>query len=367
MSGTSSVVSESNANSWAVLGELVIHYALKCNKNPDCKEYPVLEYLTRECPAALEKKSSGRTPLLAACDQGYTDNVEILIKADANLFARDYDGSNMIHLTLHLNRNADQARRVLALIEPKIRDQLFQQRKNLTEGGTTPIHSWVSYFSSSSSHYNKTSDAIDILRLLLDYTEGEGLELLNGAGDTCLHTAIMNRQIGLARVLINYNPKLLFRENAVGRTPAEIAKDSLTAMQFTKPEDPDASGSRYTSLSNAIWQIERETKYHAERTKLSDSEKKEKLTEIGLTGDYEADDVVDIAGAAGIGGYNREFQAIAQKVMERVVCDLCATAAEKHQQPRRLVSLNEANDVARRLGEQYSDDRYCSDEPDATE
>jgi len=39
---------------------------------------------------------------------------------------------------------------------------------------------------------------------------------------------------------------------------------------------------------------------------------------------------------------------------------VCLEFMDKHPGKRRLVSLNEANDVAKRLGEQYSSSRYFS-------
>src|SRR5690606_10154066 len=68
------------------------------------------------------------------------------------------------------------------------------------------------------------------------YSEGQGLDMLNAAGDTSLHMAIMGRQLAIAKVLVDYKPSLLYRENAVGRTPAEVAYETLTALKLWKPD-----------------------------------------------------------------------------------------------------------------------------------
>jgi len=46
--------------------------------------------------------------------------------------------------------------------------------------------------------------------------------------------------------------------------------------------------------------------------------------------------------------------------MKKVIWDFCATALSNNSGKRRLVSLNEANDVARRLGEKHTPSRYFS-------
>lgn len=51
---------------------------------------------------------------------------------------------------------------------------------------------------------------------------------------------------------------------------------------------------------------------------------------------------------------------VALKDESAITWDLCQTAMTAHPGKRRLVSLNEANDVARRLGEQYTGTRYFS-------
>lgn len=48
------------------------------------------------------------------------------------------------------------------------------------------------------------------------------------------------------------------------------------------------------------------------------------------------------------------------KLVRRILWDLFATTVEKKPSTRRLVSLNEANDVARHLGEQETRSRYFS-------
>jgi ankyrin repeat protein len=87
-------------------------------------------------------------------------------------------------------------------------------------------HYW--YSAPALPYEKRERDALDVLQLLLELSgpDGNGLEMLNGAGDTCLHTAIMHHHVAVAKALIDFKPSLLYRENAVGRTPAEVAYDA---------------------------------------------------------------------------------------------------------------------------------------------
>ncbi len=61
------------------------------------------------------------------------------------------------------------------------------------------------------------------------------MEMLDGAGNTCLHDAVMRSFTRMVQALVDYRPRLLYRENAVGRTPAEVARDKVTATKFRQP------------------------------------------------------------------------------------------------------------------------------------
>lgn len=201
---------------------------------------------------------------------------------------------------------------------------------------------------------------VDVLNLLLEYSNGgQGLDMLNGAGDTCLHTAIMRGHIAIAKVLIDFKPSLLYRENAVGRTPAEVAYDNLTSYQLAKPERI------YLDKNNGFDKIARKSldsfaqdAQDAQDAELKANElevMKAKLERLGLSGDYKAKELRSILGSMGLAGNSAP-----DRVDKALIVDLCKTAMRKHPRSRRLVSLNEANDVARRLGEQETRSRYFS-------
>jgi hypothetical protein len=86
---------------------------------------------------------------------------------------------------------------------------------------------------------------------------------------------------------------------------------------------------------------------------------KTNIADLGLSGDYSAKDLALILPAMGIGEGNLK-KVLSTGQLKQVAWDLMSTAMEKHPGQRRLVSLNEANDVARRLGEKHTGSRYFS-------
>ncbi|KAF4472702.1 ankyrin repeat [Fusarium albosuccineum] len=358
--------------------ELVMHCAVLAYPVPGPNANELLEYLVEACPGSLEKKNSqGDTPLMVACRLGRTEYVKTLLAANADQSVRNHKGENIIHAALAGNPEADQLRELLDLLDPSLRSHLFLQRKNLHENGTTPLHSWVSqasgvqpdnvnrynrynyYYNRSDSkpYNNREKEVVRMLQLLLEYSKGEELEMLNGAGDTCLHTAIMYDMLSLAHVLVSFRPRLLYRENAVGRTPAELARDRLTGQKFAKP-----SSLKLDKHNQALTVINKKPGYFAAEANpeaQTEEQRRELLASVGLGDSYSPHDASQILrsmGATRNGGHKK----LDDITIKAVMWDLCRTAMEKNPENRRLVSLNEANDVAKRLGEKYSASRYFS-------
>lgn len=352
--------------------DLVIHCAVLAEPGDEANE--LLEYVVDACPAALEKKNTmGNTPLMVACRLGRVDFVKILLEANADQSTRNAKGENILHAALTHNPKAAQLKPLLDLFDADLRSHLFLQRKNLHENGTTPLHTWVSqacgvqedngryrynYYSSyNTKPYTKEKDVVDMLKLLLEYSKGEELEMLNGAGDTCLHTAIMNDMVSLVNVLVQFKPRLLYRENAVGRTPAEVAHDRLTGQKFAKPETLTLN--KHEKLAHLPNDKPGEYADQARLKNKTPEQLKEMLTKVGLSGHYDRDVIVQILASMGVEN-NYHGTQLTDKAKKQVIWDICDTAMAEHTDKRRLVSLNEANDVAKRLGEKYTASRYFS-------
>jgi len=292
--------------------------------NPTAKAEQLISYIIQAQPATLElKNSDGDTPLMTACYFGRTSFVKLLIASGADQSTRNKAGDNLLHYALQGLPLAGQLEPFLNLLDKDLLPHLFITRTNLhNNGGMTPLHSFISttapslYYSPRPKAYT-TEQWLDVLKLLLKFSGGAELEMLNGAGDTLLHTAVMNASAPLVRALIDFRPSLMYRENAVGRTPVEVARDRAAAEKFKAPSVPSVPNNDQQSVSSLVGRAPAEF--------VPDSKKADKA---------ETD---------------------TSKVWK-----VCLEFMEKHPSKRRLVSLGEANDVAKRLGEQYSSSRYFS-------
>jgi hypothetical protein len=329
----------------------------------------LIRYLVDACPGSLEKKSTaGDTPLMVAFRLGRPRFAKILLEANANQTTKNLQGENLVHAAIAGKPPASKLGELLDLIDDDLRTHLFLQRKNLKDNGTTPLHEWISlqphawgyqqglyhYGSKARASQDSNDVTLDTLRLLLVYSKGDELEMLDGAGDTCLHTAIMKGILWVVKALVDFKPQLLCRENAVGRTPAEVAHGRLVAKQLAKP------GNLVHAQYNNYHQSNKFVGLCRERFEKTMAQTSVTAAELGLGESYSARDLSRIAKAMRHGA-EEESEALAPDLSAHVMWDLCCTTLQRRQDVRRLVSLNEANDVARRLGESYaSASRYFS-------
>ncbi|KAI0144644.1 ankyrin repeat protein [Xylariaceae sp. FL1272] len=305
--------------------DLVLHCAVlgplgeKTNK--------LIEYLIKVCPSSLEAKSEqGFTPLYLASLNGRVQFAKTLIDAGADQSVKDKEFNNIVHACLANGPIVELLRQMFELFDPELRAHMFCQRNNLTDGGDTPLHFWLktanpviySYGYTRRGHVRELADEkvenVEILRLILEFSKGKELEILNGSGDTVLHTAVVRHLSRHVKVLLEQKPKVLYRENTVGRTPAEIAYDAFINSKVQAPDSLEV----HDNSSYAQQIVDREP----ESFDRSSAESKKPRTEATWE--------------------------LVQEYLAKVPGE------------RRLVSLNEANDVARRLGESYSWQRYFS-------
>lgn len=333
---------------------------------PSPESIELVEYLVEACPGSLEKKAAGGcTPLMIACRLGRIDFVKILIAAGADQSTRDDNGENIVHAVIQQKTRVCRARKLLNLLDSDLRKHLFQQRRSLKTNGLTPLHAWIL---SGMYSYNQESSKtiVAMLKLILEYSNGEELEMLNGGGDTCLHSAVSQGQIAVIRTLVDFRPQLLYRENAVGRTPAEFARDRLASVIF---KQPGSNGYHYydeESKSRALSMKKRDqSEFFLDNTSQDEALKKqadEMHKASGLSETYTPHQLARILGAMGLDNpKNHDKGNLETEDLDKhVIWDLCSSAMRKHAGKRRLVSLNEANDVARRLGESETTSRYFS-------
>lgn len=289
-------------------GYLLIHCAIMAKPSNESRQ--MLERLIKQMPHLIDKKNfEGRTPLHVAFSLHRIKAAQMLIEAGADVMAKDKAFRNVLHFALapvqgalcQLDRHVKE---LLDLLDPKVRRDLFKQKNGYAAGARTPLHHWI-----TCTQHNKAEWQDKILKLWLKYSEGIELDMIDGTGNSPLHTLIASRRQDHAEILLELRPELLVRENATGRTPFEIAWDNYNAQAVSK----DSS-------------LAQRNRYHY----------------------YGQDSSVSLTTKN-----PQEFVEDESKKSGKVdpIWDLCQRFAKDLSAKRRLVTLNEANEVARRLAE----------------
>ncbi|KAF1952642.1 ankyrin [Byssothecium circinans] len=282
--------------------ELALHCAVMATPGEETTK--LIKYLLRAMPGSLEVKSiDGLTPLSLAISLRRLDAAKLLIEAGADQTVRNNNGRNILHLLLcsayTMSPISDEKvlQPFLDLIDKRLVTSLLTERCSLDPGSLTPIAFWL----------HQSSQDIDVLRTLLEFaafTNNAHLELLDGAGDTPLHWIVKSRHQSWVELILEFRPDLLFRENSVGRTPFELAEDAYT----------------YECVSYAP----------------------------NVTGNHTQRSLVDQAAETFVKDYKQPATVDKESVWR--VCRHWVAKADGNQK-RRIVSLIEANEVAKRLAD----------------
>ncbi len=192
----------------------------------------MIKHLVSVLPESLEQRSSeGWTPLHVALATEREDVVSYLVSIGADQRARDKFGRNVVHaLVGNLNSVQSDAKKLQAMIDLFNKEgvkQMLLERCTNHPGALTPLAYWMSC--------GKTWQRSDIVEVLSKYSTGQDLEMINGEGDLPLHVAVKNNLSSITAFLLSLNPSLLYRENATGRTPMEMARDLYIASAVKDP------------------------------------------------------------------------------------------------------------------------------------
>ncbi len=260
-----------------------------------------LEFVLNAMPQALDSKSGRHmTPLHLAFRFNRYAAADLLIRRGANQTARDESAENVMHHFMRVPFWADKhtifaLRGFISLLDPNIPAVLLTQRSSSETGAHTPL----SLLMSLRQHMDSTD--IERIKVILQHSNGKDLEIMNGSGDYPLHTAARNGCTRLIKLFIETNPSLIHRENAVGMTPLEIADTVVLRHRSTNAINlprGDATGRQLSSMQPREF-----------------LKNPRDLDEPGIDNALVA----------------------------------CAEAAKKHPRKRKLVSLLDANEVAKRL------------------
>jgi hypothetical protein len=218
-------------------GDLALHCAVMAEPKPETLK--LISYLLERMPNSLELKSlRGHTPLALAFSLGRIEVIKLLIAAGADQTVRDSDGANILHLILvpaYNSSSPDEVtlKKCLALIDKRLVGSLLSERSSHEPGSLTPLARWL-------KNNDTNEKALTVLCEFGKDTGNEHLQLLDGSGDTPLHYAVKSNNWDCAQVILKYRPDLLYRENSVGRTPYELAEDAFTASCVGN--EPSVSG-----------------------------------------------------------------------------------------------------------------------------
>ncbi|KAL5358884.1 ankyrin repeat-containing domain protein [Aspergillus floccosus] len=288
--------------SWLNSGNhLVLHCAILSKQTDDSRH--LVEYLINNVPGCLEKKSEeGHTPLALAFSYHRVTFADILIKAGANQAVRDGQGHNLLHLLLcgvsggmaQSGGDPGNVAALLGLFDQRLVPSLLTERAS---GSLTPLSRWlheaapITYYSSSwymiqhTHKFNRnmeTDNMVDIARYLLEFaavTNQKHLELLDGAGNSPVHDAVKRQLPRVLKLMLDYRPDLLLRENATGATPLELAADAWVHEVTISP--PKFESGESTSLDGEVTQrSEREAIYDLCRSKVVQRPGKRKLVSL---------------------------------------------------------------------------------------
>ena len=237
-------------DTWCI-GHLALHCAVMSEKSsPD-----LIKYLIQAVPGSLESKSaSGHTSLSLAFSLGKLEAVETLIAAGADQTTQDLIGRNILHLALcgvdgQTRSDIGNLRGLIQLTNKRILSGLFLERCQEGPGALTPLARWLLDLQPRYSWHARVEPAA-ALEALSEFISREQLCMMDGSGQLPLHQAVKMNSHGLAEVLIKMNPSLLFYENAMGQTPLELA-DSLYVRPCTdKPSSLDEN--RNTEVTSIL-------------------------------------------------------------------------------------------------------------------
>ena len=311
--------------------DLLLHAAVMAGPEENGTQ-PVLDYVLRTAPGLIESKNSkGETPLHIALRLRRVTAIKRLLEAGADQTARNRQGENALHITLGTwYHDFDALRSLLSLFDKTcVRDMLMEKTTSV-EPSQTPLAMAL-----SNAGYEKFTR---ICNIAFSFSDGKDLGVLNGSGDYVIHSLIRSQgawddDAALMKVkfLIEYCPEMLYWENATGMTPLDVAETRyLRSLIDSPPANVDNGTHRYYWLERGEMQSKNDNEF----------EEKVLSAEQKAVNDFLA---LDLA--------NRDGRCPSGYLMYSLLLKL----AEKYPGKRKLVSIHDANEVAKRLASQQQE------------
>jgi hypothetical protein len=277
----------------------------------------LVAYLIKVMPGSLSRKSTaGYTPLFLAFSLGRHTLAKMLLAAGADPTTRDNNGNNVIHgLLQHMPSKVrpddhKTLQKMLELLDPALRQEMMLERNAYHCGANTPLHSWLSRNIRElvRSKDEKNELGCLMLRTLLGLSNGKELYMVDGSGNTPVHGVVQVKNLNYLSIMLEAQPACIWRENAVGRTPAELAMSSwLQTRVATAP-----------AIDHQV-EYQHLTPWHMQSMV---NRKPEGFVEKATKG---------------------------EKSLETLMWEMCQECMKAAPSKRKLISLSEANEVAKRL------------------
>ncbi|KAL8827871.1 MAG: hypothetical protein Q9170_006840 [Blastenia crenularia] len=312
---------------------LALHAAVARHHEGE-KTLEVLKYLIEVMPDSIDVASvqDQLTPLALAFIKGNVQAAEALIKAGADQTARDADGRNLVHMALINASKTSSTKKtktfkdLVSLIDKRVVGSLFTERSKVGPGGITPLG--LLLLPRPGYHYAGNSPRANIpskiFTIMLEFGGEEATRMMDGSGQFPLHQAVKTSHTAMVKLLLEHDPALLSRENAMGQTPHELAH-SLYVRDCAKG-NPSIRRQGYKAL---------------------DSRKPEEFVKKdrndGSTGEGEDED--------------QEWNGDIVRTWK-----ICKKYAVEQPKGRKLVSVNEAREVAKRLAERKRKEKEAAEE-----
>lgn len=199
-------------------------------------------------PHCLSVKSvEGFTPLALAFYLHRVEFAKIMLQAGADQTARDKNGRNLLHLLFwripDSQKYIENLQKMLDLVDPLLISSMLLERSSLYPGSVTPFSQWMnSNWSVLTYRYNRVNeepkDKLAIIQIILGFAQRTGqkhLEVLNGAGNSAVHDAVRFKIPKTLKLLLECRPDLLHLENATGSTPKELAENAWVREVTSDP------------------------------------------------------------------------------------------------------------------------------------
>ncbi len=300
------------------LGQLALHGAVMFQGEHE-KSLEVIKYLIAVMPDAIDFPSlrDRLTPLALAFINGRVDAARALVEAGADQTTRDAKGKNLLHLALF---NASKFQEVdmkkfkelIGLIDRRLIASLLTERCQDGPGGLSPLAAWLTRGSSRMPHCHalRANRPAEIFDFLLQFDGGEAMAMMDSSGQFPLHLAVKASHAAMVEAMLEHDPALLFRENAMGQTALELAHSMYVGV--CTQDKPGIGSNTYKPLDR------REPE------------------------DFDRDDSVLEQDQGRDSGWKTSITR---------TWNVCKKFAEQEPRDRKLVSVNEAREVAKRLAE----------------